>query len=149
MSSQERYITVSLSCNLLILGYFLIKWVGIYQEGLTSSKVFGLCTIVVIATILVNIFSNILANILASIVHAIRTGSDKAPRFIEDERDKLINLKGTNVNYVNFSTGVLLAVIAYALGQPALMMISIIMFFAIQSQITGDVYKLIVYRRGV
>jgi hypothetical protein len=29
------------------------------------------------------------------------------------------------------------------------MMVSIIMFFAIQSQIAGDVYKLIVYRRGV
>jgi hypothetical protein len=64
------------------------------EEGLNSSEIFKLWAIVIVAGIVLNIVGNILTNIMLSIIHAIKTQSDKPERFIEDERDRLIGLKG-------------------------------------------------------
>jgi hypothetical protein len=135
MSYQEKNITVSLVSQLLIGGYYLINLFQMYQEGaLISARVFRLCAIVIIATIIVNIVASILTNIVLSIIHAIKTRTEESERFIEDERDKLIGLKGTKASYIAFSIGILLSVLAFAFGQPPLMMVSLIVLSGIVAE---------------
>jgi hypothetical protein len=149
MSYQEKSITVSLTSYLLIAGYFLANLLQMIQQGgLLAARVFSLWAIVIIATIIINIISNILVNIVLSIVHAIKTQSDVPERFIEDERDKLIGLKGSKVSYITFSIGVLIAMLTFVFGQPALLMFSIIVFFSLVAEIFGDISQIYLYRKG-
>jgi uncharacterized membrane protein len=150
MSYQEKNITVSLVSQLLIGGYYVINLLLMYQEeALVASRVFRLCGFVILATIIVNIVASILTNIVLSIVHAIRTRTEQVERFIEDERDKLIGLKGTKASYIVFSIGVLLSVLAFAFGQPPLVMVSLIVLSGIMAEIIGDISQIYLYRRGL
>ncbi len=150
MSYRETNIIVSCVSYLLILGYYLVNWLRMYQEeGLNSSKIFLLWAIVIIAGIILNIVGNILTSIVLSIVHAIKTQSNEEARLIEDERDKLIELKGVKGSYITFSVGVFLAMLTFVFDQPPLVMFSLIIFFSLTAEILGDLLQLYLYRRGV
>ena len=149
MSYQEKSVTVSLFSSVLILGYYLINIFRMYfGDGLVSGQVFRLAGFVIGAGIIVNITANILTNIILSIVHAIRTGKEEEERFIEDERDNLIGLKGTKFSYIVFSVGVLLAMISFVVGQPPLVMFSLIVLSGLVAEIIGDIIQIVLYRRG-
>ena len=150
MSYQEKNITVSLVSFLLIVGYYLANVVQMLQQGgLVPNRLYSLWAVVIIAGILINIIGSILTNILLAILHAIRTGGKEEERFIEDERDKLIGLKGVRVSYVTFSIGVLIAMLSFVFGQPALVMFGAIIFFSIVAEIAGDISQIFLYHRGV
>jgi uncharacterized membrane protein len=149
MSYQQKSVTISLASYLLILGYYLVRVFRMFQDGgQVSSQLFGLWAIVIIATILVNILGNILANIVLSIVHAIRTRTGEVEPYIEDERDRLIGLKGSKVAYITFSIGVFLSMLAFAFGQPALVMFGLIILFSITAEIVGGISQIVLYQRG-
>ena len=149
MSYQEKNIAVSLVSHLLIVSYYLVNLFQMQQAGgLVSTKVFSLWAIVIVATIIATILGSILTNILLSIVHAVRTRSDKEERFIEDERDQLIGLKGSKVSYITFSIGVLIAMLTFAFGQPPLVMFSLLILSSILGEIIGDISQLYLYRKG-
>lgn len=134
---------------LLVVGYYLVNLFQMLQEGgLVAARLFGLWAIVIIATIIVNIVGSILTNIILSIIQAIKTGSNKVERFIADERDTLIGLKGVQVSYITFSVGVLLSMLSFVFGQPPLIMFSLIIFFSIAAEITGSISKIYLYRKG-
>ncbi|NIT58571.1 MAG: hypothetical protein GWN00_20770, partial [Aliifodinibius sp.] len=71
-----------------------------------------------------------LAHIISAIVQSIQTG-DENPEIedVSDERDKLIALRGTQVTYIVFSIGVFFAMLTFVLGQPALVMFTLLIFF--------------------
>jgi hypothetical protein len=149
MSYQEKNITVSLVSHLLIVSYYLVNLFQMYQAGgLVSARIFSLWAIVIVAAIIVTIIGSILTNILLSIVHAIKTRSEKEERFIEDERDQLIGLKGSKVSYIAFSIGVLVAMLTFALGQSPLVMFSLLILSSILAEIIGDVSQLYLYQKG-
>lgn len=149
MSYQEKNTTVSLMSFMLILAYYLINVFQMYQGGgLVADRLFRLWAIVIVAGILVNILATILTNIVLSIVHAIRTGKEESERFIEDERDKLIELKGTKFSYIFFSIGVLIAMLTFVFGQPPLVMFSSIVLSSLVAEIIGDIAQIVLYRRG-
>ena len=149
MSTRKISIYVSLVSTLLILGYYLLNLIPMIRQGdLDSEAVFRLAALVIIATIVLNIAGNILTMIVITIIHAIQTQSDKELRLIQDERDKLIGLKGTQVSYVAFSLGVLIALLTFVFGQPALLMFSLIVFFSLLAEICGDLAQLYFYSRG-
>ena len=149
MSYQEKNITVSLVSHLLIVVYYLVNLFQMQQAGgLVSTKVFSLWAIVIVGSIIVNIIGSILTNILLSIVHAIKTRSEQEERFIEDERDKLIGLKGSKVSYIAFSIGVLIAMLSFAFGQPPLVMFSLLILSSILAEIIGNLSQLYLYRKG-
>lgn len=149
MSYQEKNITVSLVSHLLIVAYYLVNWFQMLQEGgLVSTRLFSLWAIVIITVTIVNIIASILTNILLTIIDAIKTKAYENERFIADERDKLIGLKGMKISYITFSIGVLLAMLTFVLGQSPLVMFSLIVFFGIAAEITGDVSQIYLYRRG-
>ncbi len=149
MSYQEKNITVSLVSYLLIIGYYLVNLFQMFQEGgLVSTRLFSLWTLVILATIIVNIIASILTNIVLTIVEAIKAQKYDEPRFIADERDQLIGLKGVRSSYITFLVGVLVSVLAFAFGQPPLVMVSMIIFFTIVAEIIGDISQIYLYRRG-
>jgi phosphoglycerol transferase MdoB-like AlkP superfamily enzyme len=135
--------------HLLIGTYYLVSLFQMQQTGgLVPAKVFNLWVLVIVSTILVNIIGNILTHILLSIVHAIKTRSDKVEKFIEDERDNLIGLKGNKVSYIAYSIGVLIAMLTFVFGQPPLMMFSLLVLSGILAEIIGDLSQLSLYRKG-
>lgn len=149
MSYQEKNITVSLMVYILILGYYLANLLPMYRgDGLVATRVFNLWAIVIVVTILANIFATILSNIVLNIIHAIRTGSAEGERFIADERDKLIELRGVKATYIAYSIGVLLAMLTFVFGQPPLVMFSLIVVFGVVAEIIGEIAQIILYRRG-
>jgi len=149
MSYQEKNITVSLVSHLLIGVYYLSQLFEMQQSGgLVSTKVFSLWVIVIVAIIVVNIVGNILTHILSNIIHALKTGKEEEERYIEDERDHLIGLKGSKVSYIAFSIGVLIAMLTFAFGQPPLVMFSLLILSSIVAEIIGDLSQLYLYRKG-
>jgi hypothetical protein len=149
MSYQEKNITVSLTSHLLIVGYYLMVWLPMFQAGeLAASRLYSLWVVVILATILVNIIASILTNILLTIVETIKAQKYEEPQFIADERDRLIELKGVRASYITFSVGVLISVLVFTFGQPALVMISMMVFFALGAEIIGDIFQIYLYRKG-
>jgi hypothetical protein len=150
MSYQEKNITVSLTSFTLILGFYLFRIFQMVQGGsFNSTNVFRLWGIVIVMAIVVTIIATILTHIGSAIFQVIKTGQeDPKIEDIEDERDKIIDLRGTKVTYLVSSIGVFLSMLTLALGQPALVMFTLLIFFGVAAQIIGDISRLYLYRRG-
>ena len=79
----------------------------------------------------------------------IKTGNeDPKIEDVEDERDELIDLKGTRVTYLVYSVGVLLAMLTFAFGQPGLVLFTLLILCGVIAQIAGDIWRLRLYQRG-
>lgn len=150
MSFQEKNITVSLVNFSLILGYFLIRVLQmIRNETFTDTNVFRLWIIIIVLAVIVTIAATVLTHIVSAIIEAIKTGEKKPDiEDFADERDKLIDLRGTNVTYTVASLGVFVAMLTFALGQPPLVMFTLLIFFGVLAQVIGDISRLLLYRRG-
>jgi hypothetical protein len=150
MSFQEKNITVSLVNFSLILGYFLIRLFQMIQGGsFTPANVFRLWGIIIALAIVVTIFATILTHIVSAIIHAIKTGEERPDtEDIEDERDQLIDLRGTKITYFVSSIGVLLSMLTFVFGQPPLVMFTLLILSGVVAQIIGDISRLYLYRRG-
>jgi hypothetical protein len=149
MSSREKHIVVTLACFTILLGFYLVNWIRMYQTiGLDQATIFRLWVTVIIAGIVVTIVGTILTYIGSNVAHAIKTGKGDGEPMVEDERDKLIELKGEYASYAVFSIGVFIAMLSFVLGQPALMMFSLIVLFSLLAQVAGDLSQLIRYRKG-
>ncbi|MCB9134108.1 MAG: hypothetical protein H6636_01690 [Anaerolineales bacterium] len=150
MSFQEKNITVSLVNFSLISGYFLLRIFQLSQSGnFDSSHVFRLWGIIIILAVIVTVVLMVLTHIGSTIYQVIKTG-DENPKIenIEDERDKLIDLRGTKVTYLVSSIGVLIAMLTFVFGQPPLVMFSLLILSGLVAQIIGDISRLAFYRRG-
>jgi hypothetical protein len=149
MSFQQKNITVSLVNFSLILVVYCIRIVQMVQSGtFDSTHVFRLWGIVIVLAVFVTIFATILTHILSNIIEAIRTQAEPKVEDIADERDRFIDLKGTQVTYFVASSGSFLAMLTYVLGQPPLVMFSLLIFFGVLAQVIGDISRLVLYRRG-
>lgn len=150
MSFQEKNVTVSLVNFTLILGFFSLRVFQMLQGGgFNSTNVFRLWGIIIVLAVVVTVFATILTHIVSAIIEAIRTGQDdpKVEDF-QDERDRLIDLRGTQVTYFVSSIGVLLSMLTFVFGQPPLVMFTLLIFFGVLAQIIGDISRLYLYRRG-
>ena len=149
MSFQQRNITVSLVSFTLILGFYLARVSQMIRAGsVDSTNLFRLWGIVIALGIVVTIIATILAHIGSGVIQAIRTQEEPEIEDIQDERDQLIDLRGTKVTYFAYSIGVFLSMLTFALGQPPLVMFSLLIFFGLVAQIIGDISRLVLYRRG-
>ncbi len=150
MTFKEKNIAVSLVSFSLIMGILLVAGFSmVLSDNFTSTNVFRLWGITIVLAIVFTITATILTHIITAIIEAIRTGNeDPEIEDLEDERDKLIDLKGTRVTYVVSSIGVFLAMLTYVFGQPALVMFTLLIFVGVLAQIIGDITRLILYRRG-
>lgn len=150
MTMQQRNTVVSLMIFCLIfIGFCLRVLQMLLGQTFVAANVFWLWAIVAVAAIVATILGTIIANIVFAIVYAIRTKQEpEESEWLEDERDKLIQLKGTRVSYFVSSIGVLIAMLSFVLSQPPLVMFTLLIASGLVAQIVGDVYRLLRYRRG-
>ena len=114
-----------------------------------SNNLFRLWGIIIILAVVVTIFATILTQIVSAIIQAIKTGEEKPTLDdIQDERDQVIDLRGTKITYLVSSIGVFLSMLMFVFGQPPLVMFALLIFFGVLAQIIGDVSRLALYRRG-
>lgn len=150
VSFQEKNITASFVIFTLILGFYLVRIFQMIQNGsFHLTNMVRLWGTVIILGIVVTIIGTILTQIGSGIIQAIKTREEPVIEDIQDERDRLIDLRGTKVAYVVYSIGVFLSMLTFAFGQPSLVMFSLLIFFGLVAQIIGDVSRLVLYRRGV
>jgi hypothetical protein len=147
LTYEERNVIVSLFVTLLIGGFYGLSLLRMIRgEGLNPVGVFSLWGIMIVMSIITTIFGSILTQIALSIVHAIRTREKEEYR--SDERDTLIELKGSRSSYWVFSAGVFLAMLSLVLNQPPLVMFNLLIIAGIVASLAGDVSRLYLYRRG-
>jgi hypothetical protein len=150
MSYQEKNFTVSLVNFTLILGFYLIRVFQMFQDGsFNSANVFRLWGFVIAFAVVATIVATILTHILSAVIQVIKTG-DEDPKIedIEDERDRLIDLRGTKVTYFVSSIGGFFSMLTFVLGQSPLVMFTLLIFFGVVAQIIGDISRLYLYRKG-
>lgn len=149
MSFQEKNITVSLSIFVAILGLYLVRVFQMVQnESFNSTNMFRLWGIIAVLAVIGTILATIFTHIVGGIVHKVRTNEDPHIEDIQDERDKIIDLKGTRVAYTLSSIGVALSMLTFVFGQPPLVMFSLLIFFGVLAQVVADIWRLTLYRRG-
>lgn len=150
MSYQEKNITASFVVFTLILGFYLLRLFQLTQsDSFNLTNMLRLWGTVIVLGIVVTIIGTILTHIGSGIIEAIKTQQEPVIKDIQDERDRLIDLKGTRTTYVVYSLGVFLAMLTFAFGQPALVMFSLLILAGLVGQIVGDLSRLVLYRRGV
>jgi hypothetical protein len=149
MSYQQRNIAVSLVIFSLILGVVVLRLFQMYRDdALTTENVFQLWGIVIVLAVVVTIVATILAHIGFGIVETARTGQEPSISDLQDERDKLIDLRGTRITYLVTSVGGFFAMLTFVLGQSPLVMFSLLIVFGVLGQVIGDASRLYLYRRG-
>lgn len=150
MSFQEKNIAASFAIFTLILGFYLVRVFQMIQsESFNLTNMVRLWVTVIILGIVATIIGTILTHIGSGIIQAIQTREEPVIEDIQDERDRLIDLRGTRVAYVVYSIGILLSMLTFAFGQPSLVMFSLLILSGLAAQIIGDVSRLVLYRRGV
>jgi len=149
MSFQEKNIAVSLSTFTIILGFYLIRVFQLVQsESFNSTNVFRLWGIIAILAVIGTILATIFTHIAGGIIHKVRTNEDPHIEDIQDERDQIIDLKGTRVAYTFSSIGVALSMLTFVFGHPPLVMFTLLIFFGVLAQVVADIWRLSLYRRG-
>ena len=121
----------------------------ILSESFNSTNLFRLWGIIIGLAVVVTIIGTILTHIISAIIQAIKTGKeDPKVEDIQDERDQIIDLKGTRITYTVSSLGVFLSMLTFVFGQPPLVMFSLLIFFGVVAQVVGDISRLVLYRKG-
>ena len=147
MSYQEKNIAVSLMSTLLVFGYYFLNIVGMSQEGdLNATAVFSLWATIIVLTILVNIVASILTQITFNVIQKMRGAEED--ELMEDERDKLIDLKGTRAAFLVFGIGVFVSMASLVINMQVLVMFNLLIVAGLASQVVGDLSRLYFYRRG-
>src|SRR5689334_21590062 len=101
MSFQQKNIALSLSIFSVIMGFYLMRMVQMVQgDSFNSTNVFRLWGIIALLAVIGTIVMTILTHIVGGVVHKVTTNEDPHIEDIQDERDILIDLKGTKVTYL-------------------------------------------------
>lgn len=146
MSFHHKNVTVTLVSFTLILLLFILRSIQLIVNGdFVQSNVVQLWIIV----IMLAVFATVAGIIFTQGFSLARQGQrlDEMDDLI-DERDKLIDREGTHITQRVSSLGTFIAMLLFALGQPALTMFSLLILSGLLGQIAGDVQRLRLYRQG-
>lgn len=120
----------------------------IQTESFNSTNLFRLFGIIIVLAVVVTVAAMILTHFVSTFIEAVKTKGKPYIEDIADERDKFIDLRGTKVTYTVSSLGAFFAMLTFVLGQPPLVMFSLLIFWGVLAQIVGDIFRLYLYRRG-
>jgi uncharacterized membrane protein len=148
MTYQEKQSIVNIVSALLITsiyGSIVYQKHVLGQFDLTTDfKTWGVIFLIFIG---VSIVSRIIIYIIFHILNAIATRDEKVP--IEDERDKLINLKSTRNSFHAFSVGFMLLFVMLAFGMPIYGLFIFMVIFGVISEIIENSSRIYYHRKGV
>jgi hypothetical protein len=147
MSYQEKRSLVNLISGVLITVCYAAVMMQRYpQADPYAREIFHFWGAFFLILIPVSILARILIYIIFSILNAIATREQDPP--IEDERDKLIELRAGQLSFYVFAMGVMLAMGSLVVGLPPAAMFIILICAGVVSEIVSEVAQFYFYRRG-
>jgi hypothetical protein len=148
MEQKEKQVVVTLATTILIIVFYSLyvynKYIEVNPEIINNLRFWGKTFIILIP---VAIVVQIIIHIAFAIINKIVTNEDIPT--IDDERDKLIELKSIRISHWIFTLGFMLAMGSQAIGmQPWVMFITLIAS-GLLSSIISEAVKIYYYRKGV
>ncbi len=148
MDIKEKRILISLIGSVLILGFYSWYVYSRYISGnldiLNDFSFWGRSFLILIP---VAIITQIVIQIIFAIyIHA--TSKEEIDP-VEDERDKLIELKAIKISHYIFIVGFMLAMGSLALGSQPWIMFVVLIFSGFMASVVNEIVRLYLYRRGV
>jgi VIT1/CCC1 family predicted Fe2+/Mn2+ transporter len=148
MSSGEKQNIISLVTSVLISVPYYIYILNRYQsETLSINQEFSFWATAIVLLVPLRIVSEIMVYIVISIFTTIITKQEE--KSLTDERDKLIELKGTRNSAYTFMIGVFLAMLAMAQYQSPFALFTVFILSGFASELVGNLSKIYYYRKGV
>lgn len=148
LSFQEKSLIASMVGSLIIYVIYGRQVLERYQAGgFDPAGTFVFWSRAILILIGIQVIFEVVMIIALVIVNAIVTREEEDPSFT-DERDKLIELKGTSYQFAIFGVGFFLAMGAMAFGQPPAVMFVVFMTAIMLAGLIGSAAKLYLYRRG-
>lgn len=148
MSYQEKQNIINIFSGLLITSIFAVI---VYQRHLDGRidltqdfKTWGIIFLIFIG---VSIVSRIIIYIIFHIINAIATREEDIPA--EDERDKLVKLKSTRNSHYAFTIGMMISIIALAIGMPVYGILIAFVISGLISEIVDNASQIYYYRKGI
>ncbi|OHD15329.1 MAG: hypothetical protein A2086_08420 [Spirochaetes bacterium GWD1_27_9] len=156
MSNQERRVFISILNGVFILvAYFIfVLFFKKVDSGENILKFYAITMLVfIVAGIIIQILSLIFLSIFISVKNAIEnkdyTNVSKDCEIIEDEMDKLIELKSLGIGYAFVGIGFVISLITLILNFEPYIMLNIIFISFLAGSIFEGVAKLYFYKRGI
>jgi len=147
MSRHEVNIIATLISTALVFAIYWVKMHQMYQAGMfNTADTASLVGKAILLLIVVQIGVNIVTRIASHILFYVSRREDEPD--MEDERDKLIELRGLRISFFVLSGGFILSMIALAVGQPTFLVFNLIIFSFTVGDMAGNGLKLHHYRRG-
>lgn len=165
MSYQEKKVLVSILTGAAITAAYGINALGKYQAGLTAPEHLKLWAVTMLqyigigiaAAIIIQIVFHILISVAIAAKESIRNdkcGDDHikkviAQEMVEDEMDKLIELKSMKIGFAVAGGGFMIGLVTLMLGYTPVLMLNILFAaFSVGSMLEG-LTQMYYYRKGV
>ena len=161
MSYQEKRTIVMIAQGIAILAAYCIYVAGKMQQGaagLEDIKFFAVAMLVFLGiSVAVTIAVQVIFHILLSVSIAVREREKEEKviesainaEMVEDERDRIIELKSARITMIVTMAGFVVGLIMLALDYQPAVMLNILFIAANLGAISEGVGKLIYYRAGV
>ena len=147
MDNKVKQILVSTISSTIILGcYSLYIYNHYIAENLNIINEFKFWGNAFLIMIPISIITQIIILIVFAIINKILTDEDL--QIINDERDKLIELKAIRISHWTFILGFLLSMGSQALEMPVWVMFLTLILSGFFSSIISDLTKIYYYRKG-
>ncbi len=148
MQYQEKRGIVFLASNVAVTAlYFLFMWLNWHDRIVQVPADLVFWAIAALVYVPLQVAIRLVTVIVFAVVHHVTANAE--PVDLEDEMDKLIDLKATSLSYGLFMAGVLVGLACLAFGMPGHALVIAIGAAMIVSGLVGDVAQLVMYRRGV
>jgi hypothetical protein len=148
MDIKEKRILVSLVSSVLIMAiyclYVYYRFIHADPALLHDLRFLGKWFLIMIP---VAIVAQIIIQILLAISLKVSGHDDIDP--IEDERDKMIELKAIKVSHYFFIVGFMMAMGSLGLGMKPSVMIFVLMITGFVASVVNEVLRLWYYRKGI
>lgn len=161
MSYQEKRTITSMITGLAILVAYSVYTLNAYNNGLFTAEDMKFCAktmlIFIGIGVVATIVSQIILHILLSIGAAIRKGDCDGKAIekeiesatVEDEMDKLIELKAMKLGFIIAGTGMVSALLAVVFDVPNAVVLNILFLSMSIGSLAEGAMSLHYYRRGV
>jgi hypothetical protein len=148
MSYREKENLVNIFSGLIITTIY--AWI-VYQKHLQGrfdlTEDFSKWGVLLLIFMGVSIGARIVIYIIFHIINAIATHEEDMP--VTDERDKLIKLKSTRNSHWTFSLGIMLSILALAIGMPVYGILIAFVVCGLISEIVDNSSQIYYYRKGI
>jgi hypothetical protein len=153
MTLQERRTLVMLMTSIITTTIYGIIMYNRYNTGaLNDDNIMRFWAIILLILIPVIVVSQIVTQIIYHIIEAIGIeirGGDHDELGIEDERDKLIEMKAARTAQYVFVFGFFIALATQLFDYSAHAFFIVIVGFGVITQLLEETLKIIFYRKGV